>query len=368
MGFQSYLNRPSTVCFQHGPDGYPVGRMAMAGGIFHIPARSLVLSRPGDVVAIHADLLSQTAGILDHYRQLGLDCAQEFTSELSYRRLRRAGQLLDVFLFSRPANHAQRNRRRYRATRKFNNKNWFVQFCRQRGFPTPLYQCFRRRSPLPARRRRVDYPLYVKAAVSGAGMHVIRCANDTQLRTAIGNMPGAYQLQAEVPRVVASLNVLYFAHNGIAEHVLTTEQILDGVQHGGNRYPSRFDPRNVSDQLAQAAVDEGLEDFFAFDVTVDEAGELEFIECNPRINGSTYYGMMAYRLGVAGPWAGLNLPTRYRSLDDIHIPERLLYDRSRGWGVAIVGWGSVLFGKLSFILVGDEHQQDWLRSELTKVL
>lgn len=126
-------------------------------------------------------------------------------------------------------------------------------------------------------------------------------------RPFIRAMPGAFQLQEEAINVLASLNVLYFiGSDRIAQHVLTSEQVLNSVHHNGNRFPARFDVRHATDRLAQQAANAGLEGFFAFDVVVQQAGpdiNIEFIECNPRPNGSTYYGMMA--IGSASLARGL---------------------------------------------------------------
>ncbi|HEY6737167.1 MAG TPA: hypothetical protein VI322_05635 [Candidatus Saccharimonadia bacterium] len=75
-----------------------------------------------------------------------------------------------------------------------------------------------------------------------------------------------------------------------------------------------------------------------------------------------------YRLGVTGPWIGLNLPTTFRSLADLSIPASLLYNRQRGWGMAIVGWGSIGHGQLGILMVGDEHRQQWLIQQLQDIL
>lgn len=352
--------------FQHAPHGYPADVMDMPG-IGHIPARALILSRPGDIVAIHPDLAVHVPHILMHYGELGLAVAGQFLPELGYpAETLAAGLTLDTFLWSPEANAAAPDPRRLDATLQYNDKNWFMEHCATQGYPVPESETFA--AGTVPQDLHLGYPVYVKAAVSGSGKHVVECRSLAEVQAAAKLMPEHYQAQAAVPRIVAALNVLYFIDEaGEAHFVCTTEQILEGAVHNGNRYPSVFDPRAITDAVANDAAQAGVRRLCGFDVLVSQTHGFQLVECNPRPNGSSYYAMAAYRLGITGPWQGIGLPTTHRWLAGINL-QGLVYDPSRGSGVVLVGWGSIAVGGLGFLIAGTPDEQATLLAELRQRL
>jgi hypothetical protein len=364
MTIADYLADPRPRLYDHGPYGYPTGDMAMKGGINHIPARALCLSRPGDVVQVHPDLSPQVAQIFSHYRRIGLPCAASVYAGTGLEVADNYPDFeLDVFLFCDQTNAVRPNPPRHMTCDRLNNKNRFIYWCIQNGLPVPQTVCYGAGQEVFS--NRLGYPVFVKAAVSGSGMHVIECDDWDDTLAGIAQMPGPFQLQAKVKHE-AAINVLYYAHNGRVDHIITTQQLVEGSQHKGNIFPTRYDPRFLTDKAA-AAVSRSMEGFFGFDGLVDAAGDFWFMECNPRPNASTYYAVTAHKLGVTSGWTGRNLPTSKRALADVDLGE-LEYDPDRGTGIVIVGWGSIPFGMLGLLFIGDPYEQARLLSHAQVLL
>lgn len=209
-------------------------------------------------------------------------------------------------------------------------------------------------------------PLYVKAARSCAGNNIFKCKSYDDVIASIKEVGPAYQLQEEVPNVLAFLNVQYQSSGESAAHIATTQQILDGFSHAGNSHPSVFDPRDITDPLANELVKVGLRDIFAFDVAVTPDSML-LIECNARWNGSSYPTKVAQRL-VIPEWTAINMATNVRRPQDIRMGS-LAYDQASKCGAVILNSGFMSDrGKVRMLLAGSQDEQWVLRAALPKIL
>ena len=148
-----------------------------------------------------------------------------------------------------------------------------------------------------------------------------------------------------------------------------TEQVLDGFVHQGNRYPSKHAPWDSVEIMAQWMASSGMKGVFAFDVAVVKT-PLGFrylpIECNPRFNGASYPTAISRKLGLE-TWTAVQMRTRHRHLVHLDL-NGIEYDPSTGEGVVIVNWGSVLAGKVGFLLAGSSQRQESLKLELLQRL
>ena len=112
-----------------------------------------------------------------------------------------------------------------------------------------------------------------------------------------------------------------------------------------------------------------MKGIFAFDVAAVESGpepSYYAIECNPRFNGASYPTGIARKLNIAS-WSSENFDTQHTALADINL-SGLEFDADTGKGVILVNWGSVLVGKLGFLLAGSTAQQYQLKTLLKERL
>lgn len=335
--------------------------------------RALARTRPGDVIQLHPDLAQEFGPAVEHYRRIGIDCTENAVWDPGPGVVRDyPDHHYSVFLFG-PEHHRFRpDLARLTATAHANSKNEFMAWCLDRGFPVPATTVHRQGDAPPAVRPR-SLPVFVKGDVSGCGLQVFRCETAEQVRAAVDTIAGPYQVQ-EALDALEFLNVQYeTGPDGTVEHLLTTEQVMNGFRHIGNRCPSRYDPRAVTDPVAAGLAACGLSGVFAFDVAVvREGGGVAYrvIEANPRHNGATYYTWAAQRLGITR-WTGLDLPTRYRSLSELLRSDalrELAYDPGRGTGIVLVNWGTVLAGSLGVMCAGHEDEQAAMRERLREAL
>jgi hypothetical protein len=348
----------------HNPDSY--NKLDANSYFDRCASRVLGSTTPDDILQIEPSLKSEYPYILAHYDQVGIDYTKNVLWDVSLEAIKDfPNHRLSVFLFGDDANTARPADKRYNATRTHNNKNDFIRFCETHNFPVPK-TIYGNTDSKPPTYGHLKFPLYLKGAVAAMGSSVMRCVNPQEVTDNLKKVTGEYQLQEEVPGDIF-LNVQYGVNDqGVSSHLATTEQILDGVAYVGSRYPSSFDPRSLTDVVAQKLADEGLEDIFGIDVAVTPQGEFVIIECNPRWNGSTYFSQIADRLHI-DTWSTATMATHFRSLADIKLDD-LAYTASRKHGIILIHWGSIKNGKLRVLFAGTQDQQHTLRMALAKRL
>ena len=123
------------------------------------------------------------------------------------------------------------------------------------------------------------------------------------------------------------------------------------------------------DPIADWMFKHGMKDLFAFDIAVVEntsGPRYLAIECNPRFNGSSYPTGIAHKLGTKS-WVSQNFDTQCRSLKELDLGG-LEFDPTRGEGVILVNWGSILVGRIGVLLAGPVEIQNELRAALNQRL
>jgi len=331
-------------------------------------ARALGMSEPWDLIQLHPTLKPLFATIKRHYHKIGLPFSENVIWDLDLNQLgAHIGFEPSVFYFGPHECRYWGDRAWLEAVEYINSKNNFMMLAKQLGVEVPVTECFLQVSDITEFDiQRFQYPCYLKAAVSVAGVGIYRCADSAGMKLAIGQFEPdvPVQVQEEVD-AVSFLNLQYHVVAGQAHHLAATEQILDGYAHQGNRCPASFEPWHIVDPMADWLVQRGMKGIFAFDVAVvqtDRGLRFSAIECNPRFNGASYPTSIAQKLDIP-EWNAVTLATSHRTLEDIDLLG-LEYNHRNGEGVIMVNWGTVLVGKVMFLIAGSEERQDDLLMEL----
>lgn len=328
--------------------------------------RALPVSLVGDTVQLPDWFAPDVAAITEHYRRAGIESSDTIvfnTNPLPGRN--------SVFMFGGVEHSINPNERRLYATAILNDKNRFVELAERQGWavpPTVVRYGGAELGEVP-----FDGPYFVKeASISGSG--VTRCESLAEAEKVVAGLREAgkdYQVQQSVGDDFVFLNIQYNIENGTAEFVATTEQVLAGFAHNGNKYPSRYDPRAVTDPVAKYAAQAGVEAIMALDVAVNLTNpEIAYIiDPNIRPNGSSYPTAVAERLGV-DEWSCFNVPIREGL--DLETAIRLLgdieYNPGTGRGVVIVNPGIAKMHKLGLFFAGPEAEQQLLIAQVQERL
>jgi hypothetical protein len=340
-------------------------------GNYLYSGRVLGMTEPDDLIQLHPDLKSQWTAITAHYRRIALSHSQNPLWDVSFEQLRKYRNYEpSVFIFSdvfddlcQDENGFGDRHQDWQNVVKFiNSKNNFIRLAKELNVKVPLTLCADNQTQLPKNYNEIPFPCYLKPAVSVDGVGIYRCVNPQELNEALAKLDRKTPVQLQ-QEVIAHkfLNLQYEVKDGTVKPLAATEQILDGFAHQGNRYPTAYQPWELVEPMAQWMTQKGMKGIFAFDVAIVETQtqtDCFAIECNPRFNGASYPTGIAQKLKI-NSWSSNNFATKYRSLDEIDL-SGLEYDYSTGVGVILVNWGSILVGKLGFLLAGSITQQDEL--------
>ncbi|NNF95862.1 MAG: ATP-grasp domain-containing protein [Halobacteria archaeon] len=330
--------------------------------------RALGLSEPWDIIQLHPDLKPLWQDINDHYNRIGLSHSENVIWNLDLRHLgMHIGYQPSVFYFGPNECKYWGDHEWLETVEYINSKNNFMTLARELGVDVPRTLCFDTVADIGVdAMQEIVYPCYLKAAVSVSGVGICRCENKAEFYEALSKFAEdvPVQVQEEV-KTETFLNMQYRVSGNDVIRLATSEQILDGFVHQGNRVPASHEPWEAVDAMAYWLKDHGMKGIFAFDVAVVQTERgLRFpaIECNPRFNGASYPTMIAEKLHILA-WSAITLSTEDRTLADIDLSD-IEFDRMSGEGVIIVNWGTVLEGKLVVLLAGSQTLQQTLAVEL----
>jgi len=334
--------------------------------------RALALTEPGDIIQLHPALKPQWDFICAHYTRVGLSFTEQVIWNVRQRALEEhADREISVFFFGAAEHAARPNQAWHGVVQHINSKNNFMALAEALGVPVPRTLCLADVADIGTTEiARAPYPCYVKAAVSVSGVGIYRCADSAELRDALSRFATGVpiQIQAEVATDLF-LNLQYEADAVGYRPIATTEQLLEGPVHQGNRYPARHAPWSCVEPMAEWLHQEGIRGVYAFDVAVidrDQGPEYLAIECNPRFNGASYPTAVARKLGIDS-WLARTFRTEHRSLAELDLLG-IEYDPASGEGVILVNWGPLLVGKLLVLLAGPPPAQERLALELQRRL
>lgn len=341
-------------------------------GVLNYPGRVLGATNRDDAIILPSALKGDWDAIQSHYSAIGLHPTQDVIWDGGYEDLRNLPRdKFSVFMYGDRAHAVNPDARRLNAVKMANSKNRLMQLCAALEVSTPATRCFDTAEQL--RHEEVAFPVFLKADVSASGMGVYRCEDASELGRCLSEMGARpFQLQQEISGDrVTFLNVQFWGNpSGYPEIVETTEQVLDGCVHIGNRCPTKFSPMDSVKKLAHHLVVDGLVDIFAFDVAAVENKDsvsFQVLECNPRWNGASYPTMIAQKLDIQNSWSSRYLKPTMPSLADIRL-NGLAFNKKRGSGVIFVNWGCVASGKLGVMVVGNDYEQNLAYKELSRVI
>ena len=336
--------------------------------------RALGLTKPEDKIQMHPALASEWDEIVEHYKQVGLSHSHDVIWDISLAEISHYPNHEACFYFFGDAVNSDDTHRQFfrqldvrwsQAVEFVNSKNNFIHLAEELGISVPKTLRF---DHLAAAKScdTIPFPCYVKPAVSDHGFGIMRCLDQQALAEAFSRLvpEESLQIQAEVP-ASAFLNLQYRVTPEGVKPLLVSEQILDGCVHGGNRYPSNYEPWEKMQPFAEWLVKRGMKGIFAVDVAVvPEAGGINYlaIECNPRFNGSSYPTLIAQKLGIPR-WSSVTYKTPKRSLQDFKFAD-LAFNPATQQGIILINWGTIKAGKLSLLLAGSEAEQTELGNEL----
>lgn len=321
-------------------------------------ARALGMTEKHDLVQLPAELMSEWPYIQAHYARIGLSHTDDVIWNTNLKEFSDNQDYEPSLFFFGPSEHQQLNQAEwFDAVNFINSKNNFMSLAAELGVPVPRTICFDQACEVSEEGLRdMPLPCYLKAAISVSGVGIYRCETMKALLNAASNFTPStpVQIQREV-LTDCFLNMQYQAVDGQCKRLLTTEQILDGPAHQGNKFPARAEPWEVVEPMAEWLVQKGLKEIFAFDVAVvdtPEGPEYLAIECNPRFNGASYPTAIALKLGI-DQWEARNFKTWRKTLASLDL-SGLEYNQETGEGAIIVNWGPISYGKIMLMLAGSE--------------
>jgi hypothetical protein len=305
------------------------------GGLDSI--RAIPCSNPGDIVQLDPRLKNDYPYIRNHWEEVGLETSENILWGVEASDLAQAPEDFSVYHFTPDVHAVRPDIRRMLATQHANDKNSFISYCESQGYPVPRTITVEPGSTPDLSSIRT--PAFVKAAESQAGVSILKAMTDEELEAHVGEFRGVkFQIQEAVEDAVF-VNVQYKAIGGRAIHLATSEQLLNGFTHIGNRFPTHHDPRDITDKLAIGLSENGLKGIFAFDVAIPHNGdnpEAKIIECNPRWNGASYPTAIGDKLGIDS-WQAIGVNTPHETIRDIDLSD-LAYDRTKGFGAIVTGF------------------------------
>ncbi len=338
-------------------------QLARRLGLFRYPGRALGSSSPNDIIQLHPDLRNDWSYIIEHYNQIGLGCTKRVIWDDSFDVLADYPDYeISVFFFGSRVHKVRPDNNWFEIVKKMNSKNEFIHLCQELSVPTPKTFCFKSKDEV---RNFGDFqfPVFLKISESVSGLGVIKCNDSDELKHNLETLNDNLEFQIqEAVRAISFINLQYVIIDNTCYRRAATEQILNGCEHNGNRYPIKHEPWHIVDSLANYMRQRGMKGYFAFDLAITEDGRALAIECNPRYNGSTYPSNIAQKLNIRC-WLAKNFKTKFTSLSQIDL-RGIEYDRKTKSGVIVVNWGCVSDQKLGIMIAGETDTQKKLEREL----
>ena len=347
-----------------------------AGGVkgnYLYSGRALGLSEPWDIIQLHPELEPLWCDITEHYKRIGLSHSTEVRWNVDLKELgSHINHHPSVFFYGPNECKYWGDQDWLKAVEYINSKNNFIALADELGVDVPQTLCYDSVDSIEFSEvsRLFTYPLYLKAAISVAGVGIYRCENQHEFVQAINRFKSGIPVQIQEEIISTTfLNLQYRVVGNEVLRLAASEQILDGCEHQGNRYPASHEPWKIVDPMAQWLKDRGVKGIFAFDLAVvqtDRGLRFPAIECNPRFNGASYPTTIAQKLDIP-EWSARSYHTCHRKLSDIDL-SGIEFDMKTGEGVIIVNWGTVLVGKIIVLLAGSRKCQEKLEVELSRRL
>jgi hypothetical protein len=337
-------------------------------GNYLYSGRALGITEPWDMIQLHEALMPQWQDICAHYDRIGLRHTKSVSWFLNLKEIgSHIGYQPSVFYFGTEEYKNWGDLGWYNTVEFINSKNNFMKLAKELRIDVPETLCFDNITEIhEAALDEITYPCYLKAAISVSGVGIYRCENKSALKQNLRKFSAKtpVQIQEEILSDIF-LNIQYQVVGDTLRRLETSEQVLEGFVHQGNRVPACCEPWETVEPMAIWLKEQGIKDIFAFDIAVvdsERGPRFPVIECNPRFNGASYPTLVAQKLGIK-EWSCLTFSTKYRDLRYIQLFD-IEYSSTTGEGAILINWGTVLVGKLMILLAGSKQYQEALKIEL----
>src|SRR3989339_636107 len=221
-------------------------------GLDAYSGRVLGISHREDIIQFSPILKPNYDWVRDHFRRIGLKCSENIIWDKDFDVLKDYGDYdFSVFYFGEKIHGIRPDEKWFSIADRMNEKNFFIKKSRELGLPTPktfLFNSVEEINDLHV----FPFPCYFKLSRSVSGMGVHKCAHFLELAEQLAKIkPGVrFQIQEKADSD-CFISSQYRVTGGQLYFVATTAQILKGDVHKGNYGPIEYDPRNVTDVLAQ---------------------------------------------------------------------------------------------------------------------
>ncbi|MDD2920337.1 Mur ligase family protein [Rhodoferax sp.] len=329
-------------------------------------SRALCITEKDDVMQLPGELKKHWEYIKKHYERVGLECCQEVIWDLRLEQIIKYPDAeLSCFYFGERENLFRPNQKRLEITKILNSKNDLVKLAENFNIKIPITTCFDSKE-LFLENEVFEYPVYLKPSVSTSGLGIVKCEDHNSLCEAILSLRSkvAFQVQNEI-KADCFCSYQFKKINEKAELFLISDQIIANNSHIGNRYPSAYENHNFLMNIAKYAVEEGIEEIFAFDVAVQHGklgNEYFLIECNPRYTAASYPAIVAKKLNI-NCWMTLVININFDNFDRFDIKD-LEFNKQSRHGVIIIGWGTIEYGRIMLMMIGTSEQQSVLVDQI----
>lgn len=305
--------------------------------------RPWCLTHPGDMITMHVSLRAHLPYVGEHYARIGLPVTQQVIWNTDAPVETPPGMVSSTLCTDDP-----------QSTRGIGigDKNTFIRLCEALGVRTPTTH-----SSDDLRYLYPSFPVMYKRADGARGIGIVRCTTPEDVYEAIREHGTYYQLQETLP-AAAWLTVQCVAAGGTAQHLATTEEILEGYTHVGDTFPTPYDAWSVVAPLATHLARCGVRDVLEFNVAVvPEAGThvLLPVSCRRGMSSTTYPTLLCKEFG-ASAWSARTLYTRRRTFDGLDLTD-VEYDHTRRCGIVLINWGIIGIGRLDVACYGTPEEQ-----------
>lgn len=330
--------------------------------------RALGITEPWDMIQLHEDLKPLWNDISAHYKRVGLSHTKDVIWYLDLKELgAHVSYQPSVFFYGPNECQYWGDYEWLNTVEYINSKNNFMSLAKALEIDVPKTLCFYAAGCIEkGDLADLEYPCYLKAAISVSGVGIYRCENESELLKNLDTFEIDTPVQIQEEVIASSfLNMQYKVVGNELIRLAASEQILDGFVHQGNRVPASHEPWELVEPMAEWLVSQGMKGIFAFDVAIaktDHGLRFPAIECNPRFNGASYPTLIAHKLNIR-EWSAMTFDTQHRSLSDVDLSD-IEYDKNTGEGAIIVNWGTINVGKLVILLAGSIEYQEALAEEL----
>lgn len=338
-------------------------------------------SNPQDVVVIKPEDAPCVPWLIEHHRSVGLRHGRYVIGD-DHKLLHQLPPDYGVitYLYDDWALNFRPNQKRYIVTKQMRSKIRFTNFCQSLGLLTPKSWGFNCKKEVKSVNE-FSYPCWFKPDLGFTGRGVTKIQSAMEMRAILDSISAKmpFQIQEHLDEAVAFPNVTYFCHNGKAERVMVTGQILSGesgqdhignVHSGKNEFEGIWD---VTDRIAAEIAKSGMEYYIGIDVAkcIASDGSIYYvvIECNPRPNGSNFSTEAVRRLigsQVAIPWLAVTVRTRYRAYNQLNL-DCLKFNGTKGLLVHVAS--TLNIGKLGMIFMAPTFEEvQELRAQATAMV